>query len=206
MSAATLFRILRVAGSPYRTASSTLSLAGLQASQPACAPVARRIEITAVSSLLASPVEGRLFVVLGRSARPEPRTTIGSTGKDAPPVFAMDIGGFDGRRPAILDDRAAAFPVARLSDVPPGEYVAQAVLDTNTDLKSVNAPGNLYSAPTPVRLSVCRVIVQLQLSDGFPTKNCRRRLNYFAGSRFDRPCSPSSTNGPSPSRWCDSAA
>lgn len=84
-------------------------------------------------------------------------------------MFAMDIGGFDGRRPAILDDRAAAFPVARLSDVPPGEYVAQAVLDTNTDLKSVNAPGNLYSAPTPVRIGPSGgVIVQLQLSRRVP--------------------------------------
>ena len=166
----TVLRMLGVTGFSSRIAlAAILATLGLQAGQLACAPVAFRIEITAVSSLLASPVAGRLFVVLGRKANPEPRTTIGQTGMDAASVFGMDIGGFDGTQPAILDDRAAAFPVARLTDVPAGEYVAQAVLDTNIDVKSLSAPGNLYSTPTPVRINPSRGgIVQLRLTERVP--------------------------------------
>jgi hypothetical protein len=147
----------------------TLAVAGVQASQLACASRAPRLEISAASSLLTSPVDGRLFVVLGKSATPEPRTIIGHTGMDAPPVFAVDVKGYDGRQPAMIDDRAAAFPFKRLSDVPPGTYVAQAVLDTNPDLKSVNAPGNLYSAPVTVPIdSSGSGVVRLQLSQRVP--------------------------------------
>jgi hypothetical protein len=143
------------------------------------------VELTAEPALLPTAVDGRLFVVFGRSASPEPRTTIGRTGIDAAPVFAVDVAAFDGRRAAVIDDRAAAFPIARLSDLPAGEYVAQAVLDINTDVRSINAPGNLYSLPAPVRLDpMSGGIVRIQLTSRVPDEQLPAPTDFLRWIRI----------------------
>ena len=151
-------------------AAGALAAAGLHAHQlpPSSTRAPLSVEVTAAPAVLPTAVDGRLLVVFGKTASPEPRTTIGRTGMDAAPVAAVDVAGFDGRRAAVIDDRAVAFPVSRLSEIPAGEYVAQAVLDTNVDLKSVNAPGNLYSAPTPIRIDPSGGTVRLQLTQRVP--------------------------------------
>ncbi len=57
---------------------------------------------------------------------------------------------FTAMKHAVIDDTATPFPVAKLSDVPAGEYLAQAVFHTNRDINLPNAPGNLYSKPAHV--------------------------------------------------------
>ena len=144
------------------------------------APASARFEITAAPGLLQGPVEGRMFVVLGKTAAPEPRTTIGRTGLDANPVFAIDVTGFDGQRPATIDQRAVAFPIANLAALPPGEYHAQAVFDTNIDLKSVNAPGNFYSAITAVTIEPrAAAPIRLQLSARVPDETLPAQTEYL---------------------------
>ena len=90
--------------------------------------------------------------MLNSRSQPEPRQTVGNTGMDAPPVFARDINGFAHGSVGVIDNRAASFPIESLSELPAGDYFVQAVFDTNIDLKSVNAPGNLYSRPQKVHL------------------------------------------------------
>lgn len=143
-----------------------LTCAALMAQQGA-GTAALRVEVTAAPRLLTAPVDGRLFVVFAKKAEPEPVKAIGSTGLDASPVAASDVTRFDGRQPAVIDARAVAFPVESLSALEPGDYVAQAVLDTNRDLKAVDAPGNLVSAPTPVTVGAGSV-VRLQLTRRIP--------------------------------------
>src|SRR5215813_13063204 len=88
---------------------------------------------------------GRLFVILSKSDRPEPRTRIGETGSDAPPILARDIKNFAPGVPATIDNTAVAFPIAGLDALPSGDYYVQALFDSNVDLSAVNAPGNRYS-------------------------------------------------------------
>ncbi len=104
-----------------------------------------RFEITVAPGLLERPQSGRLLVICGRSATPEPRTRVGDTGFDAAPVMARDVQNFEAGMTATVDEQAVSFPIDRLAALPAGEYFVQAVLDTNTELKSINAPGNLYS-------------------------------------------------------------
>jgi len=106
-----------------------------------------RFEVTLGSDLISSPQDGRLFVILGRTSGQEPRTSIGQTGFDAAPVFAHDLKAFAPGATGVIDQSAAAFPIESLSRLPAGDYFVQALFDSNIDLKSVNAPGNLYSAP-----------------------------------------------------------
>lgn len=98
------------------------------------------------------PASGRLFIIIGRSNRAEPRTTIGQTGMSAPPVLARDVRDFGSGMVRTIDKTAAIFPIQDLDALPAGDYYVQALFDTNIDLKSVNAPGNQYGNVQRVHL------------------------------------------------------
>lgn len=105
-----------------------------------------RFEVSIAPALSEPAKDGRLFVVLSTSNTREPRLSVGRTGIDAPPVFARDVTAFGAPDAITIGREAIAFPIESLAAVKPGEYFAQALFDTNIDLKSINAPGNLYSA------------------------------------------------------------
>jgi S-formylglutathione hydrolase FrmB len=115
-----------------------------------------RFEVGAAPGLLSAPTRGRLFVVISRSDNPEPRLTIGTTGIDAPLVLAADVPKLVTGVTGFLDRSSELFPLERLSDLPPGEYFVQGLFDDNIDLKSVNAPGNLYGKVQKLRLDPFR--------------------------------------------------
>ena len=143
------------------------SLACAQAAAPHSTSL--RFEVSAAPGLLHGASEGRLFVVIGRRADPEPRLSVGNTGMDAPPVLARDVRNFAPGAVEVIDERAVVFPLERLALLPAGEYFVQALFDTNIDLKSINAPGNLYTAPQRVRLDPARGgVVRLQLTEKLP--------------------------------------
>jgi photosystem II stability/assembly factor-like uncharacterized protein len=122
------------------------------------------------------PASGRLLVILAKGDRPEPRTRVGETGMDAAPVLGRDVRNFGPGAVATIDRTAAAFPIASLDTLPAGDYSVQAVLDSNNDLKSVNAPGNTYSdvqrayldprAGGTIKLSLTKTIAPEQLPAG----------------------------------------
>ncbi len=104
-----------------------------------------RFEITVAAGLLEKPQNGRLFMIIGKASQPEPRMMVGRTGMDAAPIFARDVHDFSTGKLGIIDQSCVAFPIDNLSKLPAGEYFIQALFDYNIDLKSVNAPNNLYS-------------------------------------------------------------
>ena len=99
---------------------------------------------------------GRLLVVIASSDRVEPRRLIGRTGRTAAPTLGVDVPALAPGDRAILDATAASFPIDSLADLPADEYHVQAVLSTNRDLRSLSAPGNLYSEPLQVALDPAR--------------------------------------------------
>ena len=78
---------------------------------PAKAPASSPLHfgITIKRSLLTEPINGRLFVILGRTNNPEPRLTLGKTGPDAPLVLARDIRGWAAGAAVVLDERSFGF-------------------------------------------------------------------------------------------------
>ncbi|MEW6130127.1 MAG: alpha/beta hydrolase-fold protein [Acidobacteriota bacterium] len=104
-----------------------------------------KFEVTVAAGLLDKPQNGRLFMVLGKFAQPEPRLLIGRTGMESAPVFARDVENFATGKPGVIDNSCVAFPIESLAKLPAGDYFIQALFDINNDLKSVNAPHNLYS-------------------------------------------------------------
>ena len=129
-------------------------LAALASNSPS--PARLQFEVTIRKELAAPAKDGRMFVVLATTNNPEPRLTIGRTGLDAPEVLARDLKSFTSGTVAVPDQASFAFPLANLSALPSGEYFAQALFDSNTDLRSPNAPGNLYSKPQKLHVDSAR--------------------------------------------------
>jgi hypothetical protein len=113
-----------------------------------------RFEVSLVKGLLSAPTDGRLVVVLGKRATPEPRRTIGTNarlGMAVSPVLGADAR-FGPGGTVVLDGKCLLFPQGNLANVPAGNYHAQALFIHNRDLLFPNAPGNLYSDPSAVHL------------------------------------------------------
>lgn len=142
-------------------------------------PVAPRFEVTIAQGLISGPQSGRLFVMLNPNSAPEPRLTAGTTGLNAPPIFARDIDAFAPGMTGVIDHSAASFPIANLSKLAAGDYYVQALFDYNIDLKSVNASGNLYSAVKKIRIEqAVGETIKLELSQKLPPEQLPAETEY----------------------------
>jgi len=138
-----------------------------------------RFEVTVAQGLISSPQNGRLFVIASRASSPEPRLGVGETGLDAPPMFARDVNNFAPGVAGVIDERAIAFPIEDLAHLPAGDYYVQALFDSNIDLKSVNAPGNLYSGVQKMRLDPARgQSVKIELTNKLPPEELPAETEY----------------------------
>jgi S-formylglutathione hydrolase FrmB len=160
-----------------------LALVAVPQPEPKQAPAKLRFRVTVADGLLAAPTDGRVLVVLGKPAGPEPRKSIGQSGLKVPPVLGTDTKQFGPGKSVVLDGKAVTFPIENLSRLPPGEYGVQAVFDHNRDLKLPNAPGNLYSEVQRVRLDPSREdTVELRLTQQVPAEKMpaeTERIKYI---------------------------
>lgn len=92
--------------------------------------------------------DGRLFVFLSSRGTGEPRR--GPNWFSPDPFFGLEVRAFRPGESRAIDDSADGFP-AVLSQLPPGKYRVQAVLDHALDYHNPGtAPGNLYSSISQV--------------------------------------------------------
>src|SRR5690606_38545514 len=78
------------------------------------------------------PVTGRVFVVLSRDGTREPREQVDVTGV---PFYGLDVDDFAPGLPVLLSDETdgvEGYPLARIEDLPAGEYYVQAFLNVYT--------------------------------------------------------------------------
>ena len=95
---------------------------------------------------------GRLLVSIGRKGAARPVFSSGDTGMDAAPVLGRDATGFAPGKTVVLDVNSAIFPIASLAKLPAGDYSVQALFASNRDLRSLDAPGNLFSDPVAIHI------------------------------------------------------
>ncbi len=130
-----------------------------------------RFEVTLAEGLLRGPTDGRVFVVLGQRGLREPRFHIGDTSSAAPPCLGVDGLAMTAGKKVIVDGQAVIYPLAKLSDLPAGDYTVQAVFDWNRDLRLPNGPGNLFSKPKRMTLDPLRSgTVALDLTEAVPAE------------------------------------
>jgi hypothetical protein len=135
-------------------------------------------EIRIADGLVSESQDGRLLLMLTTKAGAEPRFQVGNN-PDSQLIFGVNVEGWDGRSPVRMDSSAIGFPVNDLSEVPPGKYYAQALLNRYKDFHLANGkvvslppdrgegqqwnrkPGNFYSTPTQVEIGGGPIAIEM---------------------------------------------
>ncbi len=140
--------------------------AAVAAQQGAGAPKLR-FDVSVPASAVATPITGRVFVMISRTDDREPRLQIGRTGV---PFFGHDVTNLRPGTPASIDAADLGSPLESLSEIPPGDYFVQAMVNVYSEFKRADghvvwmhddqwegqrwnrSPGNLYSDVQKVRI------------------------------------------------------
>ena len=130
---------------------------------------AQTFTVTFPAAQSAQPLDGRLLLLISNNPKTEPRFEINDTPRTQI-VFGTTVDGWQPGAPITITNEATGYPITKLSDVPPGDYTVQAVLNKyqtyhRADGKTVKLPpdmgegqhwaekpGNLYSKPMPVHI------------------------------------------------------
>jgi hypothetical protein len=124
-------------------------------------------EISVPASVRAQPLTGRVYVMLSRSDKTEPRMQVGRTGV---PFFGRDVEKLAPGATAKIDASDLGSPVESLREIPAGEYFVQAFVNVYSEFRRSDghvlwmhndqwegqhwriSPGNLYSKPAKLKL------------------------------------------------------
>jgi hypothetical protein len=151
----------------------TLTGSQAQASSPAQEPTFTVSFPRGLSS--AGPLDGRVILLLSRDLKREPRSHVSpNMPLDSPYMFGLTVEGLAAGHEAVIDHRAFGWPASRLSALPAGDYLVQAVLnryetfhladgrvlklppDKGEGQQWARKPGNLYSKPVLVHFDPAR--------------------------------------------------
>ncbi len=129
-----------------------------------------RIGVSYSKELDQGPLDGRMLLMISDDASREPRFQISSRNSDAQLIFGLDVDGLKPGDAAIFDAAVFGFPLKSMAEIPPGDYVVQALLhkyetfhradghtvklpmDRGEGQRWNLAPGNLYSTPKKMRI------------------------------------------------------
>ena len=136
----------------------------------AASPSVPRVTITYAADKSATPLDGRLLLMLSTDKSAEPRTQIRESPLTSQLAFGVDVDGWKAGAPATIPGDTLGYPIDRLADVPPGTYQVQALLhryetfrradghvvklpmDRGEGQQWAKAPGNLYSTPRAITI------------------------------------------------------
>ena len=143
-----------------------------------------RFEITFPASAHAGPVTGRVYVMITRDERTEPRLQIGRTGV---PFFGRDVDKLAPGQAATIDDTDLGSPIPSLRDLPAGDYLVQGFVNVYSEFKRADghtvwmhddqwegqrwthSPGNLKSPVVRIHLDgKSSSVVKLNASEVIP--------------------------------------
>jgi hypothetical protein len=147
-----------------------------------------------------APIDGRLIVVVAKGAQPEPRFQVGWSVNTAQ-IFGVDVVGWKPGDVVHIDRETAGHPIASLADLPPGRYVAQAVvniyetvhradghvlklpMDDGEGQQWNRSPGNLMSAPMTVEIGP-ESTVALEMTEVMPPIDPPKDTKYVRHLRL----------------------
>lgn len=131
------------------------------------------------------PLDGRLLILLSTDPSDEPRRQINDSPKTQI-VFGSDVDGWKPGSSVKVGEGASGYPVRRLSELKPGEYTVQALLnryetfhladgrvlklppDRGEGQQWNSKPGNLYSTPVKVAIQAGGKPIALALDQEIP--------------------------------------
>jgi hypothetical protein len=127
-----------------------------------------RAQVSFPASVQQTPVTGRVFVVLTKSAKPDPRIQMLEPAS-SPPFFAADVSSIRPGQNMVLSASSDSFPLRSINDLPAGDYTAEAFLWKYVEYHRADGhtiwapeqwgpqvfslePGDLYSATQTVHV------------------------------------------------------
>ncbi|MDF1504607.1 hypothetical protein [Roseisolibacter sp. H3M3-2] len=134
---------------------------------PALAAQPPRVTVTLPAGRAAAPVDGRLLFLVSADTAGEPRNQVSDAVRTAQ-VYGMDVEGWRPGTARTVDGTAFGYPLPALSDLKPGRYRVQALVnryetfrradghtvklppDRGEGQQWASKPGNLYSRPQAV--------------------------------------------------------
>jgi hypothetical protein len=133
-----------------------------------------------------TPLDGRMLLLISDNDSQEPRFQV-SDGAKTQLVFGIDVDGLAPGTPAIIDKNAFGYPRHSLTEIEPGEYLIQGLLniyetyhradghtvklppDRGEGQQWNRKPGNLYSKPIKVRIDPSRAeTIKISLDQVIP--------------------------------------
>jgi hypothetical protein len=142
----------------------------------ACQPTAElesdpkiSFQVSFSSALTEENQDGRLLLMLSTLDDNEPRFQVDNS-PDTQLIFGVNVDGWEPDSKTVVDASAIGFPLRDLSEVPPGTYYVQALLNRYKDFHLADGkivslppdrgegqqwnrkPGNFYSAPVKVEI------------------------------------------------------
>jgi len=144
-------------------------------------------EISFPRSRSAQPLTGHVVLLLAKTDKTEPRFQTGYTALDAAQMFGVDVNDWAPGTPATIDASTLGYPLENLSQVPAGDYFAQAVLNIYQTYHLANGhtvelppdkgegqqwnrkPGNLYSPVQKIHVDPSdNSAIRIELSEVMP--------------------------------------
>jgi len=145
-----------------------------------------QFEISYSATLDSGPITGRMFVMISKNNRTEPRLQAGSYGQSVP-FLGVDVNALKPGDKTIIDSSVLGYQIDNLNQLPAGEYYVQALLNVYTQVhrkdghviwvhmdqwegqKWNRSPGNLISEVQRVRLDpVTGFNIKLNLTKKLP--------------------------------------
>ena len=148
-----------------------------------------------LNSASSAPVDGRLIVVVSRNLEGEPRFQV-SWGLPTQQIFGMDVDGWKPGEAVEMRGGTPGAPLHTLTDLPPGTYNVQAVLNVYETFHRADghvlklhpdhgegqqwnrSPGNLYSKPRRVEVQASSV-TRLELTEVIPPIDPPKDTKYI---------------------------
>ncbi len=128
-----------------------------------------RFEISFPASIHSEAITGRVFVMISKDNKREPRLQAGSWFRSVP-FFGKDVNQLQPGEKVVIDEKTLGYPLKSLKDIPPGDYFVQALVNIYTEFHRSDghtiwahmdqwegqqfnkSPGNLYSEVKSVHL------------------------------------------------------
>ncbi len=123
----------------------------------------------------AQPLDGRVLLFISEVGTSEPRNQSDQyRANSTRPIFGVDVDGLKPGEAVTVDDRIVGWPLRSVSDMPPGDYFVQALLnryetfhradghvvkmpmDQGEGQHWATKPGNFYSTPAKVHVDPAR--------------------------------------------------